>query len=251
MLNTYELIKKQQKSWANNQDIKYDKKGYVYKLEDNLYEPMQPVSEEEFHAGAGKELENKMKALHSSAALVCNFFHYWRYKNIHIAINSLGISSQYSKMVFEKTYPKPTGIPGILPHLDAEFSGKNLRPTAIESKFCEPYYHNKNKTIKKAYIENQNVWGSLENCYKLAQQIFYGKIKYKRFDASQLLKDILCLNYSYPHRNYYLIYLWYEYPSLESDEHINELSNFQEIVKDEVNFHIMTYQNLFRKVRKY
>src|SRR5687767_8908705 len=53
-------------------------------LERNLFEPLSPQARSEYNSGDGRELGNtngspgKMQALHSSSALCCNVFHYWR-----------------------------------------------------------------------------------------------------------------------------------------------------------------------------
>src|SRR4051812_21147700 len=51
---------------------------------DNLFEPLIPEAEREYSEGDGAELgqggvvPGKMQAVHSSSALSCNLFHYWR-----------------------------------------------------------------------------------------------------------------------------------------------------------------------------
>ncbi len=58
-------------------------KTYVYDLQDNLFEPLLPEVRQEFENGDGGELsadtnDGNMYAVHSSSALCCNVFHYWR-----------------------------------------------------------------------------------------------------------------------------------------------------------------------------
>jgi hypothetical protein len=46
------------------------------------------------------------------------------------------------------------------------------------------------------------------------------------------------------------LYLWYEEPSLEANIHQEELEKFKKYIGNEVNFHDVTYQELFKTVRK-
>ena len=156
-ISTDEKIKKQQQSWAVEHGIAFDVKGYVYKLEDNLLEPLEENARAEFASGKGGELERKMFALHSSSALVCNLFHYWRYRDVPAVAMSCGLSPNYDTLRFEKAYHKPQGVGGELPHVDIEFTGRTLTPIAIEAKFTEQYHRNTRRTLKPAYIETPGI----------------------------------------------------------------------------------------------
>jgi hypothetical protein len=140
MENVYDAIKQQQQSWALAEQIDFDKKGYVKELRHNLFQDLDEDSINEFTVGKGRELEGHMLALHSSSALVVNFFQWWRSSNnIPKLAKALGLPETYANLNFEKTHMKPKGIGGIRPHLDIELSGP-LKPVAIESKFTEPYH---------------------------------------------------------------------------------------------------------------
>ena len=57
--------------------------AYTRTLNDNLFEPLSPEANREYGSGDGGELGHdarpgKMQALHSSSALGCDMFHYWR-----------------------------------------------------------------------------------------------------------------------------------------------------------------------------
>ena len=94
MAKAQDQIKKQQQVWAQRHNIPFDRNGYVLNLTDNLLEPMRSDAEAEYGSGAGGELQGKMHALHSSSALVCNFFHYWRYREVGIMSKALGLGSE-------------------------------------------------------------------------------------------------------------------------------------------------------------
>ena len=217
------------------------------KYSDNLYQGLDDDSFNEFSAGRGKELEGHMRALHSSSALAVNFFLWWRMsKNVPSLAKALGYQPLYYRLEFEKTHKKPEGIGGIRPHLDVELRGV-LNSVAIEAKFTEPYQRIR-KSLKSAYIEN-DIWGSYKGCKKLAQAIVSEKEVFEYLDAPQLLKHILGLKTDYKEKGFELIYLWYDYPSEEAENHIKEMKVFDKYVDGEVNIRDMTYQNLFDAVK--
>jgi hypothetical protein len=246
MEHTRELILRQQQCWATGRAVAFTQKGYVMDLADNLYEPLKPDSLDEFVHGRGGELENKMLALHSSSALVVNFFHYWRYRDLPRLTVSMGLFPQYSHMRFETTYPKPEGVKGIRPHVDVELTG-TARPIAIESKFTEPYTRSR-KMLRKAYIDTPGIWGRYAQCELLAKQMAIGTRVFEHLDAPQLLKHILGLKTKYGEGSFTLLYLWYDYESDEARRHRNELQSFTETIINEIDFKSMTYQHLFEAI---
>ena len=248
MENAYDTIKKQQQSWALAEQIDFDKKGYVKELRHNLFQDLDKDSISEFTAGKGRELEDHMLALHSSSALVVNFFQWWRSSNnIPTLAKAMGLSGTYVNLNFEKTHNKPRGIGGIKPHLDIEL-GSPIKPVAIESKFTEPY-HRTLKFLKPAYVGNDIIWGNYKGCEKLAEAIVSGKETFEYLDAPQLLKHIMGLKTDYGEQGFELIYLWYDYPSEEAENHIKEMKIFDKYVREEVNIRDIPYQRLFDSVQ--
>ena len=239
-----EYILNLQQSWATRLGIHFNKRGYVNNLADNLYEPLKQDSLDDFIRGRGGELEKKMLALHSSSALVVNFFHYWRYHGISLLAELMGLSSLYTRLQFERTYPKPAGLGGIRPHVDIEFSGAS-EPTAVESKFTEPYSKVR-KSLRKAYVETPKIWGKHASCELLAHQIVSGEKIFEHLDAPQLLKHILGLKTEYGEEGFKLLYLWYDFPSVEADKHRQEIQTFQNTIESEIEFRHLTYQDLFK-----
>ena len=246
---TLDNIKKQQQDWAMHKGIKFDRNGYVWQLNDNLFEPLEKNSKNEFESAAGHELDEKMKALHSSSALVCNIFHYWRYRNVSLILRACGLSSNYKQLSFEKPLSKPSEIGGKVPFLDCELTGHELRPVGMESKFIEPY-DIKRRLLKNAY-SSKNIWGNLQRCEFLANSIIDGNEIFYSFDAPQLLKHILGLKTMYGENQFVLLYLWYKVHSEESKKHENEIKLFKSYVDKDVKFKTITYQKIFHFLEIY
>ena len=218
-------------------------------MEENLFQPLTEASKAEFGSGAGSELDRKMRALHSSSALVCNVFDYWRDRPLKPLASALDAPATADHLHFEQIYP--TSI-GSKPYLDVAFCGDKIKPFVIESKFAEPYGADKSGIVfKRAYFPaDTELWSShgLMNCQALAWKIDHREIKFSRLEAPQLLKHILGLANKFE-KNFTLLYLWYDHPSEAAAEHRAEVETFMQHLKGEIDFRTMTYQDLFQKMQ--
>ena len=254
-LKTYESIIAEQRNWADQHSIKYDKAGYVSSLKDNLYRPLFPETQNEFRKGKGEELDGKMQALHSSSALVVNIFDYWRYLGkADIIAQACGVLSRLTNIKFEQTYPI-IHIRGTPPHLDIEFSlPRSNFISVIESKFTEPYHRHTKRVIKEKYFNIPGLWSQIPNCEHLARRIreeSRSKTSFIYLDVPQLLKHILGLTWSKSGtQNFEIVYLWYEKHSPEADRHRFEIQQFRELIGAEAHFRAMTYQELFQNIKR-
>jgi hypothetical protein len=247
----YNLIIERQKDWAQKAVIQSKASSswetHTTELKGNLFQDLFPKSREEFEAGEGKELEKKMSVLWSSSALVVNVFDYWRKANriSEIAV-ACGAQHGMNDMTFERRYK--IGRHGIA-HLDVEFIGEHNNRFAIEAKFTEPYRCELNMD---KYLAVDDYWQDIPKCKRLAEKIVsYEQEKpgYKYLDANQLIKHILGLSYRLNNpKNFTLLYLWYDYDSLEGQEHRKEIQKFSDVLKGEVDFRSMTYQRLYEEI---
>ena len=107
--------------------VHYDQQGYASLWELNLMEglPLRTIGDD-LRSRAGCELDGKLRAAHSSAALAVNTFGPWRENASSLQVGEIG----FKRIRFEVTCP--TGLRGTPPHLDVLAEG-NL-PVAIESK---------------------------------------------------------------------------------------------------------------------
>src|SRR5205823_8048253 len=96
-------------------DAERDGHGYVVQLEDNLLPGIgRGEIEEAFGAGAGQELEGKMRAPWSSSALAVNSFALWQRDPTLLKLADL--SGFTETLAFEAKCPN--GVSRIPPHLD-------------------------------------------------------------------------------------------------------------------------------------
>ena len=125
-----------QRSWALENGVPFDSRGYVDDVEMNLRTPLSAAALQAFEKGAGSELAKHMRALHSSAALVANFFDYWTSRDKASLLSAFGISGKEEDLLeFEARFP--TGLGGTPPHLDVVMWLSSGEAIAVESKSTE------------------------------------------------------------------------------------------------------------------
>ncbi len=216
--------------------------------------PLSACSRRDFGAGNGSELgrdggRGKIQALHSSAALACNFFDYWRGRDLGLLAQALGISTRLCGVAFEQKFP--TRLGGIAPNLDVVLHGNDGSLAAIESKFAEPFAKSKSKCfLKPKYFPGDHrLWADagLPACQVLAESLRDGSVRFELLDAAQLLKHMLGLALS--GHAWTLICLWYGPAGSLSDLHARELATFSDRVgSDSTKFAALTYQVLFDRI---
>jgi hypothetical protein len=111
--------------------VPYDSRGYALRFEDNVMDGLSLQSiAGDIALGAGCELDGKIRAAHSSTALVVNTFGPWRTDSSGLVIAGM---TGFDSLRFEVACP--TGLRGTPPHLDLLADGKT--PVAIEPKCTE------------------------------------------------------------------------------------------------------------------
>jgi hypothetical protein len=268
-MNGLEFIKSKQQNWASRKGIKLvggnipDKgeKNYLYNLTDNLFEPLSKESLDCYNSGDGNETKDsktrlaKMKALHSSSAIVINLFQYWQERDVSPIVYACKLCSK-SKNNFtnEIKFEEKFEISGdksqfpFSPNIDIVIKDSQSFVYAIESKFTEPY-REKPKGIKLKYIDNLSFWNGLPGLYELAKEICPDNNKFQYLDAAQLLKHILGLKKKHHKNGFHLLYLWYDVIGKNGFEHREEIEQFAEIAKgDNIKFSHITYQEVIIKL---
>lgn len=235
--------------WARDRGVATDSKGYVRSLDDNLFQSLCPDTLRDLAAGDGNELgragPTKLHALHSSAALACNTFDYWRGRPLAQLAAACAADPAVTSLRFEARYPTAAG--GTPPNLDLELFGAHAVPTAIESKFLEPY-RARPKPVK-AYYTRRPVWQAvgLPHLADLAAIIAAGAEPFPTLDVAQLLAHLLGLATRHG-RSVRLLYLWYQVADEVADRHALELERFRALLGTDVAFDHLTYQQLAERL---
>lgn len=243
-------IKEQQRKWAGGKNI--SPKGYCRKLQDNLFQKLDEDTRHDFEEADGGELYGKMNAVHSSSALACNFFDYWRdVEDSSPLADALEFHAKIHNLKFEGKFNN--GVSRIPPNLDVVLTRTDQTLLAIESKFTEPFSGSKNKKyLKDEYFSGcKKRWSKLglSDCQKLAADLRQEHC-YKYLDAAQLLKHMLGL--ANCGKNWELLYLWFNPGGPEAECHEDEIQQFiGEVSRDGGKvggggaIRAMTYQELF------
>lgn len=249
-------IRISQRAWADHPDqkIEYDDDGYCLDPRQNLFQELTSCTRRELEEGDGAEIgkngqRGKLQALHSSSALVCNVFDYWRGRELALIADALGIKGRVCGMSFEKKFS--TGVGTKSPNLDLVLSLSAGGYFAIESKFTEPLSKSKNHSrLKDKYFDgNIKRWTKrgLPRAQRLADDLRAGRIKFDYLDAAQLLKHMLGL--AGTGTQWHLSYLWFDTGATISGLHQKEIALFSESLgPDRGHFSSTSYQVFFQRL---
>jgi hypothetical protein len=247
-------IRAAQLEWAKATQIALDKDGYCPELNTNLFQPLSACSRRDFEAGDGAELgkngaRGKLQAVHSSSALACNTFDFWRGRDLELVGAALGLPERPCSMRLEAQFK--TGLRGTPPNLDVAFEGVAGTTSAIESKFTEPYTKSKSKShLKDKYFpQDQKLWAGhgLHAAQEMAESLRGGHTAFTHVDAAQLLKH--CLGLAHSTDKWTLTYLWYNAGGDEGEAHRLEAARFIEALKaDNARATALSYQEFFSRL---
>lgn len=241
--------------WAKLQGHAPDSRGYLPTYQANLHRPLSTKALGCFTKGSGNELRDtrkrpaKMRALHSSSALVVNVFDGWC-DAPDKALQVLGLPTGAVQMEFEAQLP--TGLDGKPPNLDLCIWWADGTVLGVESKFTEwltPKSPGKELFKDKYFPADRKLWAAkgLSRCQELARLLRDGRLVYRHLDAAQLLKHILGL--ASTARRFELCYLYFDVQGKERGLHAAEIHDFRNRLGADLPFHVGTYQSVFEKLR--
>ncbi len=250
---TFQFIAERQRHWAAARSLTVTSNGRVSQLEDNLFAPLHVETRAEFEAGDGDEFGKpddvgKMFSLHSSSALVCNVFDYWRRRSLLPLLRACEVDTAGTDLRFEQKFL--TGVGSKPANLDVLItsSGAEYLPIAVESKFTEPFQTGERDSLRPSYLNKTKVWDGLPNCQRIAKSLGT-KDGFECLKAGQLLKHVLALKRKFGQRRFMLLYLWYDVNGSDAaNQHRNEVREFAKLLGDEVLFRGETYQNIFNRL---
>jgi hypothetical protein len=240
--------------WATQADVHVDRAGHTDSVDANLWRPLSPRNRIVFRQPAGAALEERLRSLHSSSALVANVFDYWSVQDATPLAKALGVTGSIGAIEFEAPV-----APGVLAsqslNLDVCLTLTDGRAIGIESKFGEwltPRVPGMGLMRPKAADVNAARWSELglPACQALAEAIHAGKRGFRYLDATQLLQHALALAAQPGHHGFALWYLYYAWDVPQSQQHAHELDVFATEVGDELGFRALTYQSMFDALKK-
>lgn len=248
-------IKSRQQAWARLNNCSFDPDGYCTDANANLFGGvLSSAARSEFGKGGGAELgidgaRGKFQALHSSSALACNWFDYWRDREHAPLSTALGLPHPFRTLRFEAKYS--TGVRGSMANVDVLLTLDDGSLVAIESKFGEPYNSSESKfLIKPAYFGGGiERWADagLPCAQRIAESLRDGRHGFHVLDVAQLLKHMLALSRS--GNGWKLCCLWYEVPGNVAELHSEELLEFKRLLAEDGRyFEALTYQELFGRL---
>lgn len=270
-MNAYEYIIAKQVQWARNNGLDLiGSKGdrgrlaYTTKLEDNLFESLEPNTQISFERGDGGEIYGnpaKMQALHSSSALSVNVFQYWqRIQQVSVIASACGFCRKENpvsdKIVFEDKYTIDDDLRRFpkAPNIDVvfyNFDRSTFKIFAIECKFSEAYSSRKHNGLKQAYFDLAQAWLDIPNLCDLARKICPNDGNFNYLHAAQLIKHILGLKRKFGKNGFRLLYLWYDVLGNAGSVHRDEIEAFSTVAKtDGIYFHAMSFQELILLLSK-
>jgi Restriction Endonuclease associating with ARP len=157
------IIKARQRAWALRNGRALDKDGYCAGADDNLFRRLSETARDDFDRGGGGELgkpgeRGKIQATHSSSALACNWFDYWRERDFGVLSTAFGVSNPFVTLRLEAHVP--TGMRGADANLDVLLTTADGSLFGIESKFTEPYTPSTAKNVLKPqyFAQNRSRW---------------------------------------------------------------------------------------------
>jgi hypothetical protein len=240
-----------QRLWARSAGLQVDDRGYLPKVEQNLFGGLSADVQAEFEQADGSELVDrdrwpaKMRSVISSSALAVNVFQHWKLNDPAPIGRALGLPSATTKIAFEQRMR--TGAGGTPPNLDVVITKSDRGIVGVESKFTEWMSHKTGQAASMApyFRTPETLWrrAGLTECERLARHINDAKKTYEYLDAPQLLKHILGLHKQVA-RPWALLYVWYDAEGDTGDVHRDELADFGARVGAELTLRTVSYQSL-------
>jgi hypothetical protein len=220
---------------------------YVVRLEDNLLLHIARAEiDVAFGAGAGQELDGKMRAPWSSSALAVNSFAPWA-KDATL-LRLAGISGFSGSLAFEAKCPN--GVSAIPPHL-ALLIQQGPGIVGVESK-CLEYLSPKTAEVSPAYRALASAGD------KRASSRWFAALEhvptFRQLDAYQLVKHYLGLAHCHSDRRITLVYIYWEPTNWQNQAtfvgHRSEVQRFADLVSgdESCSFVSLSYAEHWREL---
>lgn len=254
-MSSRKSVLSKQSEWAAKAGLSLTPSGYLPSWQENLHRPLSMEALRSFRSGSGNELQDsegraaKMRAAHSSSALVVNVFDYWSERPGRV-LSAFGLDGDAEAISFEAQLP--TGLAGNPPNLDMCIRRTGGRLVGVESKFTEwlsPKSASKEHFKPKYFPVDGELWAGLglRASQRLAEDVHARAKRFRFLDAPQLLKHVLGL--AKTGSDFELCYLYFDIAGPEAATHRAEIREFSQAVDGDFVFHVSTYQEVFSRIR--
>ncbi|MBW2272355.1 MAG: hypothetical protein JRG96_03725 [Deltaproteobacteria bacterium] len=248
-----ESILLHQRRWAEQRCIDLSEAGHALGSNANLMQPLSPPTRAELEWAPRRPLGDGAKPadlqlLHSTDALLCNVFDYWRERELAPLATACGADSRTHGLRFAQHSEEQSGPAPAPP--DLLLHGDDARATAIVASFTEPYASQSQpgEEIGRV-VECTELRESLPGCHNLARDLDANRGRYRALPVVRLLELCRELTRRHGRRGFRLLYLWYDADGLCSGRHSREIDRFRMRVGGEVDFEARSWQELFQRLR--
>lgn len=231
--------------------------GQAAKLEDNLFQPLDAESRNEFLRGSGGELNppegetGHLYSLGSSSALAVNFFMPWRRRDGGALWSGLGVEESKYDWEFDprlRLSKQRVETPPVDLLLTPKTKG--LPVVAIEAKFCEAYDDKPRRGLPDFYLTRRQLFGNWPHITRMAKAMQGASDEQHRYlHAAQTIRQLLALRRNYGAQGFVLFHLWYDVGGLSGLEYRAELESFAVAARtDRIAFAPVSWQELYSAV---
>jgi len=247
-----------QRAWADLRDIEVCEAGYTASSATNLYRPLTPETRDELsrcpQRPLGEATESKpasLRLLHSREALNCNFFDYWRGRDPAVLGEAIRPGASAASLSFSHT-PESGDDPASSrgEPVDVLIEGDD-RPTALLTSFTETYDAAPGASSARPTTrpdDAQSPWSELPGCRGLALDLCARPDRFGMLPVARLLEQGAALTRRYGHREFRLVFLWYDVPHAAAKQLRHEIDRFRMRVGGEIDFDAHSFQELFDRL---
>jgi hypothetical protein len=274
-----EAILSRQRRWAELRRIDVSDAGHALAPDSNLLQPLSPESRSELEGAPRRPLGDGQKPgdlqlLHSTDALVCNVFDYWRERELAPLSEACGADSRVHRLRYAQHDDSSGGEDMRAAHGDGSsgsdainppdmlLHGEDARATAIVASFTEPYASRHPAGCEDTrglsfmlgsqatgrLLEGEALPGSLPGCYNLASDLHANRDRFRTLPVVRLLDLCNELTRRHGHRGFRLLYLWFDGEGHCAGRHLGEIDRFRMRIGGEVDFAAQSWQELFQRL---
>jgi hypothetical protein len=240
-------IEEQQRVWAAARGIALTggnaeaPQARVVQLDDNLFQPLDEKTRDQFLRGAGGELtwpdgaSGHLYSLASSQALCVNVLLPWRGRSAEV-VSALGLDAE-PDYIWEfdarlRFSPKRTETAPVDLLLKARNPGPSSTALAVEAKFAEPYDGKPRRVLGHYYRTRKDLIAGWTHIARLVRDQEEER-RFRYFDLAQGVRQLMGLRQTFGRTRFVLLYLWYRAAGRDGTQFAAELDEFRHLARQD------------------